>query len=64
MEFDLVTIWTIASTVFMALWAILKVVAPYTKTDKDDKLVKIISKLIDVFNIKVSNSKVEIVIKE
>lgn len=57
------TIWTIVSTIFMALWAILKVVAPYTKTDKDDKLVLIISKLVEVFNIKVKDNNVVIEIK-
>lgn len=61
---DYVQLWTIISTIFMALWAVLKIIAPYTRTDKDDKIVKIISKLISVFSIQLKNNKLEIEIKQ
>ena len=54
----------IATGVFTGLWITLKIVAPYTKTDKDDKLVKIITKLMEHFSIKTKDSKLTINIKK
>ena len=61
---DLMTIWTIATTIFVFLWSALKVIAPYTKTDKDDKIVKIMEQLIKLFSIQTKNQKLEISIKK
>ena len=60
---DIQTTWVIVSTVFTASWVLLKIIAPYTKTDKDDKLVKIITKLMKVFSINIEDKKLEITIK-
>ena len=61
---DFTTIWTIATTVFVALWTILKVVAPYTKTDKDDKIVAMMTKLMKFFSIESKDRKLVITIKK
>jgi hypothetical protein len=47
----------------VALFILLKVIAPYTPTDKDDKLVAILNKLMKVFSVNASNKKLEIIIK-
>jgi hypothetical protein len=61
---DFTTIWTIATTVFVALWTILKTIAPYTKTDKDDKIVKVMTQLIKFFSIEAKDRKLVITIKK
>ena len=61
---DYMMIYTISLTVLTALWGILKVVAPYTKTKRDDNALKIIDKLIKIFSVEVKDKTLEITIKK
>ena len=63
-KMDIMNIINIATGVFTGLWIALKIIAPYTKTDKDDKLVKIITKLMEHFSIKTKDRKLTINIKK
>lgn len=42
----------IIQSAFIAVWGFLKVVAPKTKTKKDDKVLELLSKVADLINIK------------
>jgi len=64
MDIDIQTIVLIVTSVISGASVMLRVIAPLTKTNKDDKVLKFLLKAMEVLSIHTKqNNKVEVVVK-
>ena len=65
MTMDIQTIMLIATGVISGASIILKVIAPLTKTNKDDKALKFLLKALEVLSLHTKqDNKVEVIVKQ
>jgi len=57
---DFIALWTTFVSIFFIVFTLLKLIAPFTDTDKDDKAILILSKIMDAFSVKATKKSLTI----